>query len=68
MLEEGGYEVEWRDMRRHDHELTVHQDIGRIAKDLTIWMAGRNRRSRRAPAASDSRVLSVIEEAEQYGP
>ena len=43
VLEEGGYEVEWRDMRRHDHELTVHQDTGQIAKDLTIWMAGRTR-------------------------
>lgn len=43
VLDEGGYEVVLRDMRRQIHELTVEQSVGRIAKDLTVWMAGRNR-------------------------
>jgi hypothetical protein len=37
----GAFEVEWRDMSRHDHELTVQTNIGRIAKELTIWLAER---------------------------
>jgi hypothetical protein len=41
-LDEAGYEVELRDVRHREHELTVQNDIGRIAKDLTVWMAARN--------------------------
>lgn len=42
LLDEGGYEVELRDVRHREHELTIQNDIGRIAKDITIWMAARN--------------------------
>ena len=42
LLDEGGYEVELRDLRYREHELTVQHDIGRIAKDVTIWLASRN--------------------------
>ncbi|MBR7828236.1 hypothetical protein KDK95_18120 [Actinospica sp. MGRD01-02] len=38
-LDEGGCEVVLCDTRRHVHDLTVEQNIGRIVKDLTIWMA-----------------------------
>lgn len=41
LLEDGTYEMEWRDMSRRDHELTVETDRGHIAKELTIWLAGR---------------------------
>jgi hypothetical protein len=41
LLEDGSYEVEWRDMSRHDHELTVESDHGHIAKQLTRWLAAR---------------------------
>lgn len=42
LLDEGGYEVELRDVRHREHELTVQDDIGCIAKDITIWTAARN--------------------------
>jgi len=42
LLEDGTYEMEWRDMSRHDHELTIETDRGHIAKELTIWMAARH--------------------------
>ena len=41
LLEDGTYEMEWRDMSRRDHELTVETDRGHIAKELTIWLARR---------------------------
>lgn len=42
LLEDGTYEMEWRDMSRHDHELTVETDRVHIAKELTIWLACRS--------------------------
>jgi hypothetical protein len=36
---EFGYEVELRAVRHREHELTMQNDIGRIAKHITIWMA-----------------------------
>lgn len=42
VLEDGTYEMEWRDMSRHDHALTVESDRGHIAKQLTIWLAARH--------------------------
>ena len=43
VLDEGGYEVVRRDTARGEHEVTTGTSINLIAKDLTIWMAGRNR-------------------------
>lgn len=43
LLDDGGYEVELRDVRRREHELTVQHDTGRIAKDVTVWLASRTR-------------------------
>ena len=43
LLDEGGYEVELRDTRNREHEMTVQHDTGRIAKDVTVWLASRNR-------------------------
>ncbi|WP_406278673.1 hypothetical protein OHT93_37670 [Streptomyces sp. NBC_00191] len=41
VLDEGGYEVVRRDTTRREHEVTTETSIGRIASDLTIWMAAR---------------------------
>ena len=41
LLEDDTYELEWRDMHRRDHELTVETDRGHIAKELTRWLANR---------------------------
>ena len=43
LLQDGTYEMGWRDMSRRDHELTVERDRGHIAKDLTIWLSARHR-------------------------
>jgi hypothetical protein len=42
LLQEGTYEMEWRDIARRDHELTVETDRGHIAKQLTRWLAARH--------------------------
>ncbi|WP_084729236.1 hypothetical protein [Streptacidiphilus neutrinimicus] len=47
VLDEGGYEVVRRDPTRAEHEVTTDTNIGQIARDLTIWMAGRNNPDRR---------------------
>jgi hypothetical protein len=41
LLDDGGYEVELRDARHREHELTVQHDLGRIARDVTIWLSAR---------------------------
>ncbi|MFJ8040344.1 hypothetical protein ACIRBX_07530 [Kitasatospora sp. NPDC096147] len=41
--DEGGFEVVLRDSQRREHEVVVEESIDRIAKGLTMWMAGRNR-------------------------
>lgn len=41
LLDDGTYEVERRDPGRGEHELTTESDIGHIAQDITIWLAGR---------------------------
>ncbi|MEW1549290.1 hypothetical protein [Streptomyces tsukubensis] len=38
-----GYEVVRRDSARNEHEVTVSSDIDGIARELTIWMAARDR-------------------------
>ncbi|QKW38849.1 hypothetical protein HUT06_36505 [Actinomadura sp. NAK00032] len=42
-LDEGGYEVEYRDARRSDHQLTTETDPDKIARDTIIWLAHRYR-------------------------
>jgi hypothetical protein len=39
--EEGGYEVEYRDARTHEHKLAVQESAGRIAREATIWISAR---------------------------
>ncbi|MEW2622984.1 hypothetical protein [Streptomyces sp. NPDC048106] len=41
MLDEGGYEVVQRDTNRREHDVSVETAIGRIASDLTKWLAAR---------------------------
>ncbi|MYT76860.1 hypothetical protein YW3DRAFT_00153 [Streptomyces sp. MnatMP-M77] len=49
-LDEGGYEVVRRDSTRREHEVVTETGIGRIALDLTIWMAARDHPERAARA------------------
>jgi hypothetical protein len=35
-------EAQRRDVSRREHELTMETSLSHIAKDLTIWLAGRN--------------------------
>ncbi|MFE7453332.1 hypothetical protein [Streptomyces griseus] len=49
-LDEGGYEVVRRDSTRREHEVVTETSIGRIALDLTIWMAARDHPERAARA------------------
>jgi hypothetical protein len=42
LLEDGSYEVECRDPRYREHELTVETEIGPIARQLTIWLSLRH--------------------------
>lgn len=53
VLEEGGYEIVRRDTLSDEHEVTIRASIDQIARDLTIWMAGRHHADR--PTKSDSR-------------
>jgi hypothetical protein len=39
--DEGGFEVEFRDTGFREHELTAQSDVGKIARDVTIWLAAR---------------------------
>ncbi|OIJ94223.1 hypothetical protein [Streptomyces monashensis] len=41
VLDEGGYEVVRRDTNRREHEVSIETAIGRIAGDLTKWLAAR---------------------------
>ncbi|MFD3919889.1 hypothetical protein [Streptomyces sp. NPDC058595] len=41
VLDEGGYETVRRDTTRDEHEVTTSAGVNDIARDLTIWMAGR---------------------------
>ena len=41
LLTEGRYEVEYRDSRRSDHQLTTETSPSKIAKDTIIWLAHR---------------------------
>ena len=36
------YEVEYRDPRHREHEVTVEAEIGPIARQLIIWPGGRH--------------------------
>ncbi|EHM26128.1 MULTISPECIES: hypothetical protein [Streptomyces] len=49
VLDDGGYEVVRRDTTRNEHEVVTETSIGRIALDLTIWMAARDFPERAAP-------------------
>lgn len=42
VLDEGGYEIVRRDTVRNEHKVTTSTSITDIARDLTIWMAGRD--------------------------
>ncbi|MFJ6460183.1 hypothetical protein ACIQM0_03840 [Streptomyces sp. NPDC091387] len=42
VLDEGGYEVVRRDTTRPEQDIATETSIGRIAADLTIWMAARD--------------------------
>jgi len=42
LLDDGTYEVERRDPQWHEHDLTTAADVGRIARELTIWLAARS--------------------------
>lgn len=44
---EDEYEVEFRDALTREHEITVKGDKGRIAKEATLWVAGRPAVARR---------------------
>ncbi|MFH9265318.1 hypothetical protein ACH4KN_13825 [Streptomyces sp. NPDC017546] len=50
VLDDGGYEVVRRDSSRDEHEVVTETSIGRIALDLTIWMAARDFPERAAAA------------------
>lgn len=41
VLDEGGYEVVRRDTSRREHDVSVETTIGRIAGDMTKWLAAR---------------------------
>ena len=41
MLDEGGFEVEYRDMRHREHELVAEADVNKIAREVTMWLASR---------------------------
>ncbi|MFJ9743129.1 hypothetical protein [Streptomyces sp. NPDC101166] len=42
VLDEGGYEIVRRDTVRSEHEVITETSINDIARDLTIWIAGRD--------------------------
>ncbi|MFD9423903.1 MULTISPECIES: hypothetical protein [unclassified Streptomyces] len=42
-VRDGGYEVVRRDTARREHEVATETSIHRIANDLTIWLAARDR-------------------------
>lgn len=41
LADKGGFEVELRDSKTHEHELFVSADRNRIAANVTIWIGGR---------------------------
>ncbi|KXK60319.1 hypothetical protein AWW66_19570 [Micromonospora rosaria] len=41
LLDDGTYEVERHDPHQRHHDRTVENDPHHIARDLTIWLAGR---------------------------
>ncbi len=51
LLEDGCYEVEYRDTLHREHRVTVETDLSHIAKETTIWLAHHsviNRKRRRS--------------------
>jgi hypothetical protein len=40
LLEGGGYEVEYSNPARNQHEVVEEQELGRLCRDLTLWLAG----------------------------
>ncbi|MFI5587148.1 hypothetical protein ACIA5G_19020 [Amycolatopsis sp. NPDC051758] len=42
LLDDGAYEVEYRDPRHREHEVTVEAEIGPIARQLISWLGGRH--------------------------
>ncbi|NKQ26923.1 hypothetical protein [Streptomyces galbus] len=53
VLDEGGYEIVQRDTVRNEHEVTTATSINDIARDLTIWLAGRDFPERPARQVSE---------------
>ncbi|NUR84039.1 MAG: hypothetical protein HOY71_08125 [Nonomuraea sp.] len=46
LLDDGGYEVEYRDPLHRRHEVSTQTDQGRIATELTLWIANTARAHR----------------------
>jgi hypothetical protein len=46
-LSEGGFEVEFRDAATREHTVTAMTEVGRIAREATLWIAGRPAVARR---------------------
>jgi hypothetical protein len=42
LLDDGTYEIEQHDPNHREHQVTNHADRGKIARDLTIWLAARH--------------------------
>lgn len=42
LQENGTYELEWRDMSRRDHELTVETSRSHMARELIVWLSQRH--------------------------
>ncbi|MFD9904047.1 hypothetical protein [Streptomyces sp. NPDC059063] len=53
VLDDGGYEVVRRDVTRREHDVVTDTDIGRIARDLTVWLGARNYPERPAQHTSN---------------
>lgn len=48
LADDGTYEVEYRDARFGEHEVTVESGIDRIANGLILWLSGRTHPGRSA--------------------
>jgi hypothetical protein len=40
LLEGDGYEIEYRDVRRHEHRVEQLRDLSTLCHDLIIWLRG----------------------------
>jgi hypothetical protein len=42
LQDDGTYEMEWRDLSRGDHELTVETSRSHMARELIVWLSERH--------------------------